>query len=427
MDIAKAYRADTLYFHEDELHLEIDALVVIDSQQKIIVFGPYSKVQPTLTLQDQDRLQSLVQHFPNKILTAGFIDCHSHYPQVKVIGSPAEGLLPWLENYTFPEEAKFNSATYAASVARVYFDELARNGVTCALTFSTSHSESVEAVFQEAEKRKLRFITGRCLSDRNCPEGVRDATKQSLIETEQLIQRWHEKPNTRLGYAITPRFAPCCSDEQMHGAADLAKAYPSTWVQSHVAENVDEIAWATRLYPNARSYLQVYGDFGLMRKRAVYAHCIHLDNLDRQLLFDTQTAAAVCPTSNLFLGSGSFDFAQAKSGDHLFGLACDIGGGTSFSPFHTMLAAYYVARSNAFALTPSMLWHSHTLGAAKALDLQECIGNVQVGLEADLILLDPAATPLLALRTRAANSLDELLFALIVLGDDRVIASDLLH
>jgi guanine deaminase len=427
VDIAKAYRADTLYFDNSELRIETDALVLIDRQHKIIAFGEHNEVLSTLTPQNQDQVKRLVAHFPGKILTAGFIDCHAHYPQVNVIGSPAEGLLPWLEDYTFPEETKFSSASYAATAASFYFDELARNGVTCAMTFSTSHAESVEAIFQEAEKRKLRFITGRCLSDRHCPDGVRDTTKQSLIETETLIQRWHAKPNTRLGYAITPRFAPCCSDEQMHGAAELAKAYPSTWIQSHVAENVDEIAWAARLYPKARSYLQVYDDFGLMRKRAMYAHCIHLDEADRQLLTNTQTAAAVCPTSNLFLGSGAFDFTQAQASGHLFGLACDIGGGTSFSPFHTMLAAYYVAQSNALTLTPSMLWHSHTRGAAKALDIEAHIGNVQVGLEADLILLDPAATPLLKRRTAAAKSLDELLFALIVLGDDRAIASHLLH
>jgi guanine deaminase len=427
VDIAKAYRADTLYFDNGELRIETDALVLIDRQHKIIAFGGHNEVLSALTPQNQDQVKRLVAHFPGKILTAGFIDCHAHYPQVNVIGSPAQGLLPWLEDYTFPEETKFSSASYAAAAASFYFDELARNGVTCAMTFSTSHAESVEAIFQEAEKRKLRFITGRCLSDRHCPDGVRDTTKQSLIETETLIQRWHAKPNTRLGYAITPRFAPCCSDEQMHGAAELAKAYPSTWIQSHVAENVDEIAWAARLYPKARSYLQVYDDFGLMRKRAMYAHCIHLDKADRQLLTNTQTAAAVCPTSNLFLGSGAFDFAHAQASGHLFGLACDIGGGTSFSPFHTMLAAYYVAQSNALTLTPSMLWHSYTRGAAKALDIEAHIGNVQVGLEADLILLDPAATPLLKRRTAAAKSLDELLFALIVLGDDRAIASHLLH
>jgi guanine deaminase len=335
-------------------------------------------------------------------------------------------LLPWLENYTFPHEARFDDIHYAKEVAKFFFDELTRNGVTTAMTFSTSHKTSVDAAFTEAQRRGLRFITGKCLMDRHCPEGVKDSTEQSLIDTETLIQAWHEKTNTRLGYAITPRFAPGCSDAQMHGGAELAKQYPSTWIQSHVAENNDEIAWAKALYPNARSYLSVYSDFGLMRKRAIYAHCIHLDDADRQLLAATQTAAAVCPTSNLFLGSGAFDFDQAAAAKHLFGLASDVGGGTSFSPFKTMLAAYYIAQSKHYTMQPSALWFSHTAGAANALGLEAYVGNINEGLEADLILLDPQCTPLLARRTQAANSIEELLFAMIVLGDDRVIASHLL-
>jgi guanine deaminase len=424
--IKKAFRADTLVFVERCAHLEIDALVLVDSENIIAAVGPYHQVWQSLTSVEQSRVSSVLKHFPKKILAPGFVDCHIHYPQIDVVGSPADGLLPWLENYTFPHEARFDVQPYAREVARFFFDELARNGVTCAMTFSTSHVESVSAAFAEAELRGLRFITGKCLMDRNCPPSVRDQTEQSLIDTDALIQHWHEKKDTRLGYAITPRFAPSCSDAQMRGASELALRYPSTWIQSHVAENADEIAWAKALYPDARSYLSVYNDFGLMRERAIYAHCIHIDKQDRQLLVDTKTAAAVCPSSNLFLGSGAFDFEQAVISQHRFGLASDIGGGTSFSPFKTMLAAYYVAQSKHQVITPSALWQSHTQGAAHAIGLIEQVGNIAHGLEADLILLDPQATSLLARRTQSANSLDELLFALIVLGDDRVITSHLL-
>jgi guanine deaminase len=427
MPITRALRADALHWKASQAHIERDALLLIDDQNTILDIGEHATVMRKLDLTQQAHVKQIIQHFPGKMIAPGFIDCHAHYPQIDVIGSPADGLLPWLNNYTFPHEARFSEPDYAANVAKFYFDELARHGVTCALTFSTSHVESVTAAFTEAQKRGLRFITGKCLMDRNCPDGVRDSTQESLIQSEELIKQWHEKPGTRLGYAITPRFAPSCSDAQMYGAAELAKQFPSTWIQSHVAENTEEIAWAKSIFPKARSYLQVYADFGLMRERAVYAHCIHLDDTDRRLLVDTQTAAAVCPTSNLFLGSGAFDFQAAHTSHHLFGLASDIGGGTSLSPFKTMLAAYFVARSKGYSLSPSQLWHQHTLGAARALGLEKHIGNLAIGSEADIILLDPQATPMLARKVAMANSVDELLFAMIVLGDERLVASHLFH
>ena len=316
-----------------------------------------------------------------------------------------------------------------------------RNGVTTALTFATSHVASVDALFAEAQKNKLRLITGKCMQDRNSPDGVRDqpssnglrdATEQSLIDTELLMHKWHDVD--RLGYAFTPRFAPSCSDAQMRGLGDLAAKYPDVWIQSHVAENVEENTWALSLFPKSRSYLSIYDDFGLLRKRAVYAHCIHLDTQDRGLMHAMGAAAAVCPTSNLFLGSGYFDYRAADDAGMTYALASDVGGGTSFSPFHTMLAAYYTGRATVktalfqggqpklgMSLSPQNLWWQHTAGAAKALGLEGVIGNLAVGCEADFIILNPQATPLLARRTARAESLDELLFAMIVLGDDRLI------
>ena len=416
----KAYRASLLYFKGKEALFEQDGLLVAgpnaQGRQTVQAIGSFQKLvasYPNLP----------IEYLPGRIIAPGFVDMHVHYPQTDVIASPADGLLPWLENYTFPEEKRFADEKYCAQAASFFIAELLRNGVTTALTFATSHVASVNALFSEAQKHSLRLITGKCLMDQNAPDGLRDETQQSLIDTEALIKQWHGVD--RLGYAITPRFVPTSSAAQLRGAGELAARYPDVWIQSHVAENLDEIAWVKRLYPNARSYLSVYEQFGLLRPKAVYAHCIHIDDEDRALLRLTSTAAAVCPTSNLFLGSGFFDYAAADRTGHLYGLASDVGGGTSFSPFHTMLAAYYVGREGAtkagLSLTPQQLWWQHTAGAARALGLEGVVGNLLPGCEADFVILNPKATPLLARKTARANTLDELLFALIALGDDRLI------
>ena len=417
----KAYRAAILRFAADHSAVyETDGLLVVaadaSGRQRVEAVGPWRELAPRYAHLN-------IEHLPGRILAPGFVDMHIHYPQVDVIGSPADGLLPWLENYTFPQESRFSDPAHAAEVARFFIDELLRNGVTTALNFATSHPGSVNALFEEAQHRQLRLITGKCLMDRNSPDGVRDETEQSLIDTEALIQRWHGQD--RLGYAITPRFAPSCSDAQLRGAGALAAKYPDVWVQSHVAENREEIAWVRSLYPAARSYLAVYEQFGLLRPRSVYAHCIHFDDDDRALMRSSGAAAAISPTSNLFLGSGFFDYAGADRFGFAYGLASDVGGGTSFSPFHTMLAAYDVGREGqtktGLSLKPQQLWWQHTAGAAQALGLAGVVGNLQPGCEADFVVLNPSATPLLARKTAQANSLDELLFAMIVLGDDRLV------
>ena len=417
----KALRASLLYFcASGQAVLESDGLLVVGpdarGRQVVQAVGSYAGLAPRFA-------DVPIAHFPGRIIAPGFVDMHIHYPQIDVIGSPAEGLLPWLENYTFPHEKRFSAPDYSAQVAAFFIAELLRNGVTTALTFATSHPESVNALFQEAQINSLRLITGKVLMDQNSPDGVRDQTGQSLIDTEALIERWHGVD--RLGYAITPRFVPSCSEAQLRGAGELAAKYPDVWIQSHVAENKDEIAWVRQLYPQARSYLSVYEQFGLLRPRAVYAHCIHIDDEDRALMRSTGTAAAVSPTSNLFLGSGFFDYVSADRAGFLYGLASDVGGGTSFSPFHTMRAAYYVGREGqtktGVSLKPQQLWWQHTAGAARALGLAGVVGNLLPGCEADFVVLNLEATPLLARKTSQAGNLDELLFALIVLGDDRVI------
>jgi len=430
----KAYRATILYFAP---HSEGPARAVLE-EDGLLVVGP--NAAGTQVVQAVGAWRDLagqypgvaVQHWPGRIIAPGFVDLHVHYPQTNVIGSPADGLLPWLENYTFPEEKRFAALEYSAQAATFFVAELLRNGVTTALAFATSHPQSVDALFSEAQAHSMRLITGLCLMDRHAPAdllnqpstpGGADATEQSLRDSEALIQRWHGLG--RLGYAITPRFAPTCTDAQLRGAGELAAKYPDVWIQSHVAENHDEIAWARQLFPQSRSYLATYDDLGLMRKRAIYAHCIHFDDADRALMRDTGAAAAISPTSNLFLGSGFFDYAGADRVGFQYGLASDVGGGTSFSPFHTMLGAYYVGREGqtkqGLSLRPQHLWWQHTAGAARALGLEGVVGNLLPGCEADFVVLNPQVTPLLARKTALAANLDELLFAMIVLGDDRLV------
>ncbi len=430
----KAYRASLLWFapHSEgpaRALYEEDGLLVVgpnaQGRQVVQAIGAWSTVSAQYP-------GVAVEHLPGRIIAPGFVDLHVHFPQTNVIGSPAPGLLPWLENYTFPEEKRFAALEYSAQAATFFIAELLRNGVTTALAFATSHTESVNALFTEAKGQRLRLITGLCLMDRHAPAdllnqpsaaGRNDATEQSLIDSEALIQRWHGVD--RLGYAITPRFAPTSTDAQLCGAGALAAKYPDVWIQSHVAENKDEIAWARELFPASRSYLATYDDFGLMRDRAIYAHCIHFDDEDRALMRSTGAAAAISPTSNLFLGSGFFDYQGADRVGFQYGLASDVGGGTSFSPFHTMLGAYYVGREGqtkaGLSLLPQHLWWQHTAGAAKALGLEGVVGNLLPGCEADFVVLNPKATPLLARKTAIASSLDEWLFSMIVLGDDRLI------
>lgn len=416
----QAYRASLLHFtadpafDNDACQWHEDGLLIV-ADGRIQAVGDYAKLRAGLPA------DTAVIDYRGQLIMPGFIDTHLHYPQTDIIASPAPGLLPWLERYTFPAERRFADQAHAAEVAHFFIDQLLRCGTTTAMVYCTVHPASVEAFFTESEARNLRMVAGKVLMDRNCPEFLRDTAEGGARDSEALIRKWHKRG--RQLYAITPRFAPTSSDAQLQLAGELARAYPDTFIQTHVAENTDEVAWVRQLFPAARSYLDVYDRAGLLRPRAMVGHGIWLDAADRRRIHATGAAIAVCPTSNLFLGSGLFDFAAADAARVALSLATDVGGGTSFSMLQTMNETFKVARMGGSALSALRMFYLATLGAARSMRLEGVIGNFAAGCEADFIVLDPQATPLLARRSARSDSLEELLFALALLGDDRSVAA----
>ena len=359
--------------------------------------------------------------YRGQLIVPGFIDTHIHYPQTDIIASYGAQLLDWLEQYTYPIEENLSNKAYAAELSDFFIRELLKNGTTTAAAYTTIHSNSVDAIFSAASAHGLRLIAGKVLMDRNCPENLRDTAISGYEDSLELIEKWHN--NGRLSYALTPRFAATSSVQQLELTGKLARDYPDTYIQTHLAENAKEIAWVAELFPNNRSYLDVYRQYGLTRKRAIFGHCIHIDDEDRQLMQQTDSAIAFCPTSNLFLGSGLFDLDAALTQNIRVGLATDIGAGTSFSMLKTMAEAYKVLQLNQQPLTAYRALYLATLGGALALDLEDKVGNLVPGKEADFVVLNTDSTELLARRTSRTDDLHEKLFALIMLGDERCISA----
>jgi guanine deaminase len=422
MAALSAYRGTLLHFlsepgeHPDPASFEWieDGLLVV-ADGRVQRCGPASQLLAALPVGTP-----VIDH-RGKLILPGFVDAHIHFPQIDVIASYGGQLLDWLERYTLPAEAKFADREYAAESARFFLDELLRNGTTSALVFSTVHAQATDALFEEAAKRNLRIISGKVLMDRNCPEPLRDTAHSGYRESAALIEKWHR--HGRLRYAITPRFAGMSSEAQLGLAGKLAQERPDVHVHSHLAENQREVAWIRTLYPSARSYLDVYDSFGLVNERAVYAHCIHIDDADRQRMAQAGTAAAVCPTSNLFLGSGLFDFDAAQRASLRFGFGTDVGAGTTFSLLRTLHEGYKVAQLRGQQLSPWKALYHATLGGARALKLDSWIGNFQPGKEADFVVLRTDATPLMARRMALAHTPQEKIFALMMLGDERNVAA----
>ncbi len=420
--VRAAHRGALLHFFEDPRdgsapasheYFE-DGLLLVDAGGTVIRVGAASELLPLL-----DNQTPVVDH-RGRLIVPGFIDTHLHYPQTGIVGCGGRSLLDWLDHHTFPAERRFADPVHARKVAEVFLDELLRNGTTTAQVFGTVHAASVDAFFASAEARGLRMIAGKSLMDRNCPPDLQDTAADGERDMYDLIARWHGKG--RLGYAITVRFAPTSSEAQLASAGRLAAEFPDVHVQSHLAENTGEVEWVARLFPRDRSYAAVYDRHGLLRPRATYAHCIHLDNNDRRCLADYGAVAAFCPTSNLYLGSGLFDPAAADAAGLHFGIATDVGAGTSFSQLRSLDEASKVARLRNQALSSLRGFYLLTLGNARSLHLDDRIGNFLPGKEADFIVIDPKATPLLDYRVSQCESLADVLAALIFLGDDRVIA-----
>ena len=366
-----------------------------------------------------------IEDYSGKLILPGLIDSHVHFAQLDIIASYGAQLLDWLQQYAYVEEQRFASREYAATVANAFLDELLKNGTTSALVFATVFPQSADAFFEAAAARGMRLVAGKVLMDRNCPAELCDDAATAYAESEALIERWHG--HGRLGYAITPRFALTSTAAQLQAAGKLAADYPDTWIHTHLAENTAEVEEIAELFPDRRSYLDVYDHFGLLRDRSVFAHCLHLDDADRKLLAARGGSVAFCPTSNLFLGSGLFDLQSMADAGIPVGLATDVGGGTSLSMLRTMGEAYKVLQLRQQSLPATRALYLGTLGAARALGLDEHIGNFAIGKEADFIVVDPTASSISARRAAAANSVDELLFSLLFLGDDRNIAATYLQ
>ena len=390
------------------------AVVVVDG--RIVDAGPARQVLP------RRPRGTPVERLPRgTLLIPGFVDCHVHYAQLPVIASHGTELLDWLTRYTYPSERAFAEPRHARAVARRFFDLTLATGTTTAAVFCTVHAGSADAFFAEAARRGVRAIAGKVLMDRRAPRALRDTARRGYDDSKALIGRWHGRG--RLGYAITPRFAPTSTPAQLEAAGALWREHPDCWVQSHLSESAREVAWVRELFPTARDYVDVYARHGLLGRRAIYGHGIHLAERELAALAASGTSLAHCPTSNLFLGSGLFDWKRVKKRGRPVrtGLASDVGGGTSLSMLATLAEAYKVARLRGVSLSSGELFHIATRGGAEALDLHHRIGGIAPGLEADLVLLDLGATPLLAQRVRHADDLDDALFALIVLGDDRAV------
>ncbi|MET1076483.1 MAG: guanine deaminase [Pseudomonas sp.] len=360
-----------------------------------------------------------IEHHPDALITPGFIDSHIHFPQTGMIAAYGEQLLDWLNTYTFPTERQFADKAHAADVAGIFLKELLRNGTTTALVFGSVHKVSVEAFFEAAEALNLRMIAGKVMMDRNAPDYLTDTPASGYADSKALIERWHGKG--RLLYAVTPRFAPTSSPEQLSLAGELFRQYPGLYMHTHLSESRQEIDWVKALFPERKGYLDVYDHHGLIGPRAVFAHGVHLCDDECQRLAETGSAVAFCPTSNLFLGSGLFDLEKLEGHGVRVGLGTDVGAGTSFSQLQSLNEAYKVMQLQGKKLDPFKSLYLATLGGARALYLDDKLGNFAAGKEADFVILDYRATPLLTYRLQQATSLAEKLFALIMLGDDRCV------
>lgn len=416
-------RGQTLSFRGDPFTLAPDAAAdvhadgaVAIADGRILAVGPAADIMRAYP-------QAAVETYPHHIIMAGFVDCHAHYPQTGIIASYGEQLLEWLARYTFPEEAKFGDPAYAERIAAIFLDTLLANGTTSVCAYCTSHPGSVDAFFVAAEVRGMCVAAGKVMMDRGAPDTVLDNAQRGYDESKALIIRWHGRG--RAVYAVSPRFAITSTPAQLEAAGALWREHPATLMQTHLSENHKEIALAANLYPDAPDYLGIYEQYGLTGPGANFGHAIHLTPREWAAFAETGSGISHCPTSNLFIGSGLFDMARARQGDEplLVGLGTDIGGGSSFSMLATMKASYEICQLQGYSLHPAKAFWLATQGGAEVMHLAPHIGNLAPGFDADIVVLDLQATPILAERSARAADIWEALFALMILGDDRAIAA----
>ncbi|NMF57442.1 guanine deaminase [Pseudanabaena yagii] len=400
-----------------------DGLLVVE-QGKVKELGNYTDLQ--------DKYRDLpITHYPDRLIVSGFIDTHIHFPQTEMIASYGEQLLEWLSTYTFPTEKKFADRNYASKIASTFLDELLRNGTTTALVFTTIFPQSADAFFEEAQRRNLRMIAGKVMMDRHAPDFLTDTAESSYIETKQLIEKWHKCD--RLLYAVTPRFAVTSTPEQLSNVSKLLTEFPDVYLHTHLSENVKEVAYVEEVFPESAGYLDVYDQAGLVGEKSVFAHGVQLTDQEFARLSEAKAAIAFCPTSNMFLGSGLFKIEKAKSQETpvKVGLGTDVGAGTSFSMLKTACAAYQVAQLRSQKLSAFQALFLATLGGAKALCLEDKLGNFEIGKEADFVVLNLRSTPIMALRNKPIDlehpptlaEISDQLFATLIMGDDRAIAA----
>lgn len=360
----------------------------------------------------------LVDHRPHLILP-GFIDTHLHFPQMQVVGSYAGALLEWLNKYTFVEEQKFRDLSHSERIARCFFDELTNHGTTTSVAYCSVHKESAEAFFAESERRNMRNAAGKVMMDRNAPQGLLDTAQSGYDDTKALIAKWHGRG--RQVYAISPRFAITSTPGQMEASGALAREHPECLVQTHLSENHAEIAYACELYPEAKDYTDIYSRYGLLGPKSLFGHCIHLSDREASAMAESGSVAVFCPTSNLFLGSGLFDMARLQKSNVRVAVATDIGGGTSYSMLRTLDEGYKVLNLQGQRYHPLRSFYQMTLGNARALSMEDNIGTLEVGSEADFVVLDARATSAMALMMETVTTLSEELFLMQTMGDDRAV------
>lgn len=415
--------ADPFYAPEaDCIRYFPDGLLIVENG-KVKDLGNYQELQAKYA-------DIPITEYRDRLIVSGFIDTHIHFPQTEMIASYGEQLLEWLSTYTFPTERKFADRNYALEIASIFLNELLRNGTTTALVFTAVFPQSTDAFFEEAQRRNLRMIAGKVMMDRNAPEFLRDTALSSYLETKQLIEKWHKCD--RLLYAVTPRFALTSTPEQLTNIGKLLQEFPDVYLHTHLSENVKEVEAVVAEFPESDGYLDVYDRAGLVTERSVFAHGVQLTDREFARLSEAKSAIAFCPTSNLFLGSGLFKLGKAKSLETPIkvGLGTDVGAGTSFSILKTASAAYQVAQLRSQKLSAFQALFLATLGGARALCLEDKLGNFEIGKEADFVVLNLRSTPIMALRNQSSEAIaptlaeiSDHLFATIIMGDDRAITA----